>query len=85
MVKHNIASSESAELSCQKIAASAEKLRHRKVTRSINLDVVLWIELKYIALDSGYGTIEIFLKEMALDSLGAVEEARTGNYALTRN
>ncbi|MEG4805412.1 hypothetical protein QUB63_32605 [Microcoleus sp. ARI1-B5] len=68
-----------------KNAASAEKLKHRKVRRSITLDAVLWKELKYIALDSGYGTIENFLKEMALDSLDAVEEARTGKYALTRN
>jgi hypothetical protein len=65
MVKHNIASSGSAGFLCQKIAAVAEKLKHRKVTRSITLDAVLWREIKYVAIDSGYGTVENFLKQYA--------------------
>ncbi|MEG3981828.1 hypothetical protein QUA08_13740 [Microcoleus sp. T3B2] len=85
MTKHNIASSGSAETFCQKIAASAEKLKHRKVKREFTLESYLWREIEYMAQDSGYGTVENFLKEMALDSLNSVEEARTGIYAKTRS
>ena len=76
MTKHNIASSGSAEPFRQKFAASAEKLKHRKVRRSIALDAVLWREIGYVAIDSGYGTIENFLKQYALESLEMVAEMR---------
>jgi hypothetical protein len=87
MTKHNIASSGSAETFCQKlppIATNAERLRNRKVRRSITLPAFVWRELRYIAIDSGYGTIENFLKEMALNSLDAIEERRTGICAKIR-
>lgn len=76
MVKHNIASSGSAGTFCQKIAASAQKLKERKVRRSITLDAVLWREIGYVAIDSGYGTVENFLKQYALESLEIVAEMR---------
>ncbi|MEG4302371.1 hypothetical protein [Microcoleus sp. D3_18a_C4] len=76
MTKHNIASSGSAETFCQKFAASAEKLKHRKVTQSITLDAVLWREIDYVAIDSGYGTVENFLKQYALESLEMVAELK---------
>ena len=76
MTKHNIASSGSAEPFCEKIAASAEKLKHRKVTRSFTLDAVLWREIGYVAHDSGYGTVENFLKQYALESLEMVAQMR---------
>ncbi|MEG3843853.1 hypothetical protein [Microcoleus sp. herbarium14] len=84
MVKHNIASSGSAEILCQKLPCIADKLRHRKVRRTITLEAFVWRELRYIANDSGCGTIENYLKEMALDSLDAIEERRTGICAKTR-
>lgn len=76
MTEHNIASSGSAEPFCQKIAASAEKLKHRKVTHKFTLDAVLWREIGYVAIDSGYGTVENFLKQYALESLEMVAEMR---------
>ena len=84
MTKHNIASSGSAEPLCQKIAASAKKLKHRKVTRSFTLDVVLWREIGYVAMayapayayDSGYRTVGNFLEQYAPESLQMVAELR---------
>jgi len=74
-----------------KIATSAKRLGHRKVRRSIipffgAIDhTVLWREIGYVAIDapskgsahrSGYGTIENFLKQYALDSLEMVAERK---------
>jgi len=74
-----IASSGSAENLCRKkprMAAVADRLRHRKVTRSFTLEAVLWRELRYVAHDSGYGTVENFLEQYALESLEMVAELK---------
>jgi hypothetical protein len=57
-----------------KIAAVAKRLGHRKVTRSITLDSVLWREIEYIAHDCGYGNAYTFLEQYAFESLEIVAQ-----------